>query len=276
MKRGQVKDFNQKEVNAELGRVKVTKDAIGLIRTKIDGVVTAKYKPTKRYAIVDFASVAQAFIAQLAAVMNITSYKVDLYGGIQELRLYGEEFKIGNDVYKTSACLLSSTNGLRNLTVNFGVFRQVCSNGMMVREAGNGFSVRHLKTNEDVLKAMQFDFGNMQGVFDGITAKIDALQGKNVKLSTIKKGIVGEDGKNKKKFIQFVSKLLNSKTDRIQDPTAKQVKSLQSAEALLEATNKFDMKIDAYQAFQCYTEIFRSQDSNEIAKETSRILEIVG
>jgi hypothetical protein len=72
----------------------------------------------------------------------------------------------------------------------------------------------------------------------------------------------------------FVGKLLHSKTDRLtsEEMTKKQVKALQSGEALLTTNKDFDMKIDAYKALQCYTEIFRSQDSSEIAKETNRIL----
>jgi len=277
-KRGKINEFNAAAVKADLNRFSVETAPTGAIITRIDGQgVTAKYTPkSQNYQVLDFAKVGAGFIDQVGAHLDIKHAKVDLYGGVQELRLYGDDVEINGDKYSNMACLMSSTDGTRTLRVAYGLIRWICSNGMVSMQTGEHFKVRHLKSNEKVLQALDMNFGAIDSTFDKIMNTIAPLANKEIQLSTIRDSIVEDKMKNAPKYLKFVGKLLNSKTDRLQNLTKQQVKALTSGEALLTTNRDFDMALNAYQAFQCYTEIFRSQDLGEIQKETDRILAIVG
>ncbi len=280
-KRASIETFNAQDIINKLGTIRVTENPIKrTVNTYINDVRTASYTPkSKNYQVVDFASVGQQFMDQVGQVLDIKKAKLDLYSGVQELRLMGDDVTINGDTYSNMACIMSSTDGTRTLRVAFGLIRWICSNGLISQQFGENFKVRHLKSNDQVLKALDFQFGNINQVFDHINGMIEPLATKTVKFSDIRDGIAEttKDGKikNQKKFINFASKLLNSKSDRLKNPTAQQVKALQSGQALLTTNKKFDMDLNAYQAFQCYTEIFRSQDMGELQKETDRILDIL-
>jgi hypothetical protein len=281
-KRSKIETFNSQDLANELANIRVTENPVnGIINTYIGSERTASYKPkSKNYQVVDFATVGEAFADQVGKHLSIKKSKLDLYGGVQELRLYGDDITINGDTYANMACLMSSTDGTRTLRVAFGLIRWICSNGQISQQFGEHFKARHLKSNEAVIKTLDFDFGNIAQTFDHISNTIEPLAKKNVSLQEIKKSITeGPNGKvvNAKKFLSFAQKLLSSKTDRLtnKEATAQQIKALQSGEALFTTNKKFDMDLNAYKAFQCYTEIFRSQDMGELQKETDRILSVV-
>ncbi len=270
-----IQKFNLLNIFAKLKNFEA-KDEGGTIVTYIGGMESARWTPkTSNYLLINFKDIAKEFVKQVKDHMDITNYELRIYGGVQELKLYGAEYEMFGEVYQKMATLLSSTDGTRNMKVNFGLFRQICTNGMMAKEAGEDFNARHLNGNERLQEIMKFDFGDIESAFGETETKITELREKNINLMKIRDGIIDEKGRNSQKFLAFVQKLISSKTDRLETLTPDQMKNLKSGSDLLKKNNKFDLEIPAYQAFQCYTELFRAHDSGVMAKESTRLLELV-
>lgn len=285
MKPNNLIPFDKDQLISELKKFKVSQNPIDrIVRTYMGKDKVAEYKPgTKHYQPVDFGKMAIEYIDQLSTKMKITQMNPNWnQGGIQELRLYGKDVIIGKDTYTEQAALLSSTNGLRKFAIFAGLFRFICSNGAYVSFGQSMVhSARHYKSNEHILKAMEFNFGNLNNAFLGTQKEIEKLLNKKVKLTTLKSGLVEKDGDNAQKFLAFVQKLLVSKTDRLDanDISAQQLKRLESLKTpkdlkLINPAN--DMSLDAYKAFQCYTELFRAQSADIIQKETDKVLIAIG
>ena len=284
MKPNNLITFDKDSLFKELGQFKVSQNPIDRkVRTWMGKEKISEYQPgTKHYQVVDFGSMGKEFITQIGSKMNITKSNLSIAGGIQELRLFGDDFTIGKDTYTQQATLLSSTNGLRKFAVFAGIFRYICSNGAYSALGESVvYSARHYKSNEHILKAMEFEFGSLDNAFNGTKIQIEKLLNKKVKLTTLKKGLVEKDGDNAQKFLAFVQKLLVSKTDRLdgKDITAQQLKRLEllkTPKDLLKINPANDMTLDAYKAFQCYTELFRAQSADIIQKETDKVLIAIG
>ena len=288
MKPQNLTPFNANDLNKQLSQFKVSQNPVDLkVRTYMGKQKISEYQPgTKHYQLVDFGKMGKEFITQIGSKMKISNSNLSIAGGIQELRLYGDKFKIGKDEYFQQASLLSSTNGLRRFSVFAGLFRLICSNGAYTTVGESILhSARHYKSNEDILKAMQFNFGNLDNAFNGTKEQIERLMGKKVKLTTLKKGLVEKDGDNAQKFLSFMAKLNVSRTDKLDatDIGAKAMKLVQllgspsaTPKDLLKINPANDMTLDAYKVFQCYTEIFRAQSADIIAKETDKVLIAIG
>ena len=272
--------FDAKAITEQLGQFKVTQNvATRQINTYMGKKRISEWKPgTKQYQVVDFGKVALEFISQISKVMEVNEYNLSIAGGIQELRLYGKEVMVGTDTYTEMASLISSTNGLRRFGIFAGLYRLICSNGAFVT-SGDAIihSARHYKTNSHILKAMDFDFGQLNKAFEGTQKELQKLVGTKVTLNTLKKNLISENGDNATKFLSFIQKLLVSKTDRLapEELSAQQFKHLNSVKEIKDIktiTAKKDIELDAYKAFQCYTEIFRAQSADIINKETDKFL----
>ena len=275
MKKSKIEKFNLDDIYKRLNKWKAVNEN-GTIVTYIGGKETTRWTPkTSNYQLINFKEIAKEFIKQVKDHMVVADYQLRIYGGVQELKLFGEKFDFCGEKYQKMATLLSSTDGTRNMKINFGLFRLICTNGQMAKEAGENFNARHLGDNERLQEIMKFNFGDIEKAFGETEDAIKRLKDKKINLMTIRDGIIDDKGRNSQKFLAFVQKLISSKTDRLEKLTKTQIENLRSGKDLLKKENKFDFELDAYKAFQCYTELFRAHDSGVQAKESVRILELV-
>jgi len=152
MKANKLTTFSMSDLKKELATFKVSQNPIDRkVRTYIGKQKVAEYQPgTNHYQLVDFGKMGSAFLDQISSKMKISNYNLEM-NGIQELRLYGDRFKIGKDEYFQQATLLSSTNGLRRFSVFAGLFRLICSNGAYTSVGESVLhSARHYKSNEEI------------------------------------------------------------------------------------------------------------------------------
>ncbi len=290
MKQSEKKSFDKEKLLQALDSFEVRQMSDGKVITTIDKKVVKEYSPkTTNYKVVDFKKVGKSFIEQIENNLDIKEMNISMNKRIQEIRLYGPDFTLLGETYNRTASLLNSTDGTRTLRLFAGIFRLICSNGMIVAPKGQEVLMKrllHLKSNEDLSKVMKFKFGNFEKVFKETEEAIEVLSDRTTSLKEIREGMIQDNLRNATKFINFTNRLLNSKTDRLKGLTKQQLeilapqskcKSPQEFGKLLEIEihNKFDMELNSYQAFQCYTETFKSDDSSIIQKETDRILELV-
>jgi hypothetical protein len=266
-----IEKFNKLNLIKQLKRIEARWEGRDVV-TLIGGKESQRWTPkNKDYTIIDLSEVAKEFVGKVSKHIEIEGMHFRAYGGVQELKLFGESFDFLGEKYQKMACLLSSTDGTRNLKANFGLFRELCQNGLMCREAGDEYNVRHLLS-----KQKDFIFAEDIGsIFEETKKVIEAMKTKETSLQKIKSGLIGAKGQNSSRFIKFARKLSNSKTDKIKDLTRTQINILKSDKNILDKHKDFDIKINGYTALQCYGELFKKHDSGVIAKETTRILELI-
>lgn len=266
-----IEKFNKLNLIKQLTRIEARWEGRDVV-TLIGGKESQRWTPkNKDYTIINFSEVSKEFITKVSKHLKIEGMHLRAYGGVQELKLYGEQFDLLGEKYQKMACLLSSTDGTRNLKANFGLFREVCFNGLMSRKAGDEYNVRHLSS-----KQKDFIFGEDIGtIFEETQKVIEAIKNRKTTLQKIKQGLIGEKGENSSRFIKFARKLANSKTDRLKDLTKDQIIALKSDKEILKKFKDFDVEINGYTALQCYTELFKKHDSGVIAKESTRMLGLI-
>ena len=281
MKPANLTPYNKIELLKVLSQFKVSQNPIDRkVRTYMGKQKISEYQPgTKHYQLVDFGKVGKKFLDQIETAMTCKNSNLSISGGIQELRIYGDTVMVGKDEYTEMASIISSTNGMRRFSIFAGLYRLICSNGAYITTKDSiVHTARHYKSNETILKAMEFDFGNIKNAFEGTRKEIEKLVGKKVKLSTLKKALVEKDGENAKKFLSFIAKLNSSRTDKLEvgtDITVKdseKLNKMKTPKDLLKINPANDMSLDAYKVFQCYTELFRAATSDIILKETDKVL----
>jgi len=266
-----IEKFNKLNLIKQLNRIECRWEGRDVV-TLIGGKESQRWSPkNKDYTILNFADISKQFLNNISKHLDIQEMHFKAYGGIQELKLFGESFDFMGEKYKKMACLLSSTDGTRNLKANFGLFREISETGLMAREAGDEYNIRHLSS-----KQKDFIFDNdIESIFKEALDLIGSMKGKKTSLQIIKKGLIGDKGQNSSRFIKFARKLSNSKTDKIKGLTKDQILILKSEKNILTKHKDFDLPIDGYIAIQCYSELFKKHDSGVIAKESTRILKLI-
>jgi hypothetical protein len=76
------------------------------------------------------------------------------------------------------------------------------------------------------------------------------------------------------KFNSLRHKLVSSESDRMDDMTEEQMKVMKANIDQVEK-KKYDTEVDAYKALQCYSEVFRNRDCQEIRREIAYFLDII-
>jgi len=78
------------------------------------------------------------------------------------------------------------------------------------------------------------------------------------------------------KLNAFSKKLLYSETDKLSNLRDEQVKLLNNS-TMFQSPEfaKVDIEMSAYNALNCWTEVYRNYDSSILKRETNRILELV-
>ena len=278
--------YNSNFIENELEKLKVFKPNPLEVHTNLNNKLISKAQVSEKYEVFDFSNFVLEHLQTIEKQFEPQHFQLRIHKGYQEIRLFREMEKIGGEDYSPMFVILNSSNCSYPLSVNFGMLRLVCVNGMVIGKEGEhfGFKVRHYKnaiTNrigdiETILENFQDIFMNnrmLLEVFKDATISYNdflrkmVLSPENIPLLT---------QLNNAKLLG--KKLLNSTSDAIDksEYDEKQILSIQKPELLLLRDKSVkDLQLGKYKIFQCYTEIFRNYNSAVQSRETNKIFNIL-
>lgn len=224
------------------------------------------------------------FIKEIENYFIPKEYILRISKGQQELRLIGEEISVNGEKYSKMFNILNSTDKSRALQLNVGLIRFICTNGMVIAidDEYSGIKTKHFKsTLPEKVNMFNEKLGNFNIIIDKQVETIENLKGRFVSFDELMKKIALDDkGFYKEsmdlKLKSFGSKLIESQTDRILNLQSEQIALLKNPSLFLNPNYKgINVEMTAYQALNCWTEVYRSYDSSILKRETNRILEII-
>lgn len=244
---------------------------------KQDDTVVTKYfdrvmkitTVSRLYEIFDIRQFLKSKINQIEENFNISHYKFNLRGGVQEVTLISDAVLINGTTYYKSFFILNSSDKSRRLNMNLGLMREDNQTYFVS-------SFRNMSLHKKHLKGVTQSAEEASALIDGETfneqiESIKSLVGERVMLSEIKKVIVDKDLKvNHQKFDMFKNNL------RFVDKTLSkfQINTLMTSSEILVINSHNDFSVDAYTVFNCYMNCFHKQDSYIVKRETERIFKI--
>ena len=266
----QFKDYNKAELLNSINQLSIERVNDQII-TKYGNRVLKTANVSKRYEIFDIVSYIKDKIETIEKNFTITKYNLNISGGSQSLKLISDKITIaGVDFYK-SFYIINSTDKSRRLSFHSGLHS---SNFYCV--GGNvGMSKKHLN---GVTKSADTESLNLNGeTFDEQIKSIESIVGHRVKLSNIRKIILGDKEKtpdiNHRKFDAFKNMVRFAATDGlIKISNEERRELLTPSDSLIGIRN--DFYLDAFFVFISYMKIFNKQDSNIIKRETETIMKI--
>lgn len=277
------KDYNKEGIFNTLDKLVLTRNENNIL-TKYDNKLISNTIVTNKYELFDFSTFSKQVINEIENYFSPDKYQLRITQGQQELRLIGEEVLINGDRYTKMFNILNSTDKSRALQLNVGLIRFICSNGMVVGAVGEHTNIRtkHFKsTMPDKVNTFINLLDNFDMNINLQCETIEKMTGKFVSFNEIaKKYALDEDGimSNNKilKLRAFSKKLLTSETDKLANLNNDQIHLLRNPHLFLNPDfNLIDVEIPAYQALNCWTEVYRSYDSSVLNRETNRILELI-
>lgn len=280
------KEYNKEEIFSILDKIKITQEGNNVL-TKYDGRLISNAIVSDIYEVFDFPNFAKEVISEIEKYFTPEKYKLRITKGTQELRLVGEDVLINDDVFQKMFNIVNSTDKSRALSLNIGLMRQVCTNGMVVAvdDEFEKVSVKHYKTKLPD-KVVKFVAGltNFDIVINKQTQTIDNIVNKKVSFKEIvkclafnKEGIITSS--TSLRIRAFAKKVQTSETDAIKNLTKEQVEMLNNIHSIVSnevmLNNSVDIEMDGYQALNLYIEIYRNYDSVVLKRETNRIIDLI-
>lgn len=277
--------YNKEEIFNILDKLKITQDGQNII-TKYDTKLISNAVVSEQYELFDFSNFAKDVINEVENYFTPEKYKLRITKGQQELRLIGEEVLINDDVFSKMFNIVNSTDKSRALSINVGLMRLVCSNGMVVKvdDEYEQVRVKHYKNKlpNKVLNFVEnisnFDItiNKQTDILENISGKIISFKDIAKKLLINKDGIITNHASNRIRV--FSKNIQNSKSDSIKNLTSEQIFTLNNIQkCVLDQTfyELVDINMDAYVALNLYTETYNKLDSTILKRETNRFLDLI-
>lgn len=260
--------YNEKSLFDKIDALKIYKQDNFVITKYYDRVINTT-KVSDRYEIFDISSFLKNKISNISTNFNIYYYKFIVRKGTQELVLLSDKVDINGSIYYKSFFILNSTDKSRKLNLNLGLYRS--DNNTYLISGINNMSLtkKHLT---GVTKLAEEASISINGeTFNDQISSLKSLVGERIMLSKLKEVIVDKDQQiNHQKFDAFKNQILYSNLQLSRD----QQNLLRTRSTSINITYTNDFSIDAYLAFGFYMQIFRTQDSYIVKKETEKILKI--
>lgn len=276
-------DYNKNEVFETLDRLELSQYGDQII-TKFGGNLISTSTVTEKYELFDFPQFAKNIVKDIESYFVPEKYQMRLCKGQQELRLIGEEISVNGEKYHKMFNILNSSDKSRALQLNIGLIRFICTNGMVVAVDSeySGFKTKHYKsTLPEKVEEFVEKLGNFNISIERQTKTLEGLQGKFISYKELVDKIAMDEKReyNHSKTLRlkaFGKKIILSETDRMIDLKSEQVTLLKNPHLFLNPEFKnVDVEMSAYQALNCWAEVYRNCDSSIIKRETNRILELV-
>lgn len=263
---------------------KLEVEQIGLmVETSYDNKVLKQTEVSNKYFTFDFPHFVSGIIPEVENYFTPSNYLLRMIGGRQELRLIGEEVRINNETFYRMLSILNSTDKSRALQMNIGLMRLICTNGMVASVAGECITIKgkHYKASlPDKIGGFITGLERFKSITEQQAEIFSNLLGNMVSYRAVANALVrNEDNEvvegKLKKLNRFAGKLMTSDTDRLSTITEEQRNLLMKPELVLYSKTSGDLEIDAYKALNCYSEIFRANDSGKQKRECDRIMGIL-
>lgn len=274
--------YNRAKVIESMNKLSV--EQVGhAVMTSYDDRLLKEAHVSDKYLMFDFPNFVGELIPRVENYFTPSNYLLRMIGGRQELRLIGEQMKINGEVFYRMLSILNSTDKSRALQMNMGLMRLVCTNGMTVGVPNESIQIRgkHYKSSlPDKIEGFSIGIERFKTITNNQKEIISDLLGKKVSYRTVANALVrnkeGEVVDSKmKKLNRLASKLLTSETDQLLNMSDEQRDLLNKPELVIYHKDKGDLELDAYKLFNCYSEIFRANDTGKIKRECDRMIGII-
>ena len=269
------------EATAPLRIIRKKKQVITLYNDQTLATITCSDK----YGVLDFTGLVRDSITGIADAIKPETFNLRIERGLQELKLFGPELEIDRLVFQKMVVLFSSSNGQHPLMIDAGLFRQVCSNGMMAGDGENHFSIRTRHYAMALNRHLEEFAARLVHIPETIEQKIRflrRLEGETISFrECANRLLLKEDSTERKTMLRtierFGSNLLDSPADGLRSELPETaVTSLTNPIALLrDATGFEDVVLPKTTTFHCYIELFRNRHHAVNERENRRIAEVL-
>jgi uncharacterized lipoprotein YehR (DUF1307 family) len=248
----------------------------GMVITKDGNKVLSKYASSKIYEVVNFKDAVDSMLEVIEGIFKPKTYMLTFKAGYQELKLQGASHVINGETFHEMVWLTNSTNGMRALSVRYGLMRQICSNGAVAMAEGSGFKMKHITNNNvnEELKKFMLELPSVNVKVQ--IKKLGDIAKKEITVEKLADSLVNKIGKegNETVWKMLVKKFSSSATDKIGTKEDALIRGINVP--FSEMTKEtLETKIPAWSVFNCYTELWRSLDASQVERETNKILEIL-
>lgn len=285
------KKYNKERINERIEPLKVTTNGKRVV-TWYNGSEIANVPVSDRYQIFQFGDFVHRMLPVIENYFAPSRYIMDIYGGVQELKLYGNGFKVDGEVFYEMLSILNSTDKSKALQINIGLLRQVCTNGMVVSFEENDVSIKakHFKKSlpekVDYFSSKLKDFKLMsqsQVEFINKVNKMDPVSyleiAEGLILKKNKQNEIKHNALGIKRTREFGKMLMYSPTDKLDRDSYRNKRVIfdspdRYVNRRLIGTNK-DVELSAKTAFNCYIEPYKKSDSSILKTECDNILQFL-
>lgn len=258
------------------------------VLTTFGGVSMCEMETTEKYGVFDFSQFLIETLPIVSKTFAIESIELNLVRGIQEFKAYSTDIQIDNEVFKPVFTVFSSSNGYYPLIICVGLFRLVCSNGMIVPFNENQFNVK-LKHYSKIIPFIVSDFRErLPCISDEVSGNIQLirrLKGQPISFKETLYRLMNHkiDSEERKTMVanlkRFSINIIKSSSDALMtnNLTEFQLNSIHNPIGLLrgESPQFEDIILDKYHVYNLYTEVFNKRNTSVIAQENSRIIHIL-
>lgn len=285
------KRYDKEKINERIEPLKVTTNGQRVV-TWYNGSEIANVPVSNRYHIFQFGEFVQRMLPVIENYFTPSRYIMEIYGGVQELKLYGTGFDVDGEKYYEMLSILNSTDKSKALQINIGLLRQVCTNGMVVSFEENEVSIKakHFKKSlpekVDYFASKIKDFKLMsqsQVTFINKLNKMDPVSyleiAEGLILKKAKDGEIKHNPLGIKRVKEFGKMLMFSPTDKLNPDDYRNKRHIihypdSYVNKRLIGTDK-DLEISAKTAFNCYVEPYKTSDASTLKTECDNILQFV-
>lgn len=253
--------------------------------TMYGGHTLATTACSDKYGVLDFSSLVREYIPGLSEAIMPETFNLRIERGIQELKLFGPELEIDRSVFRKMVVLFSSSNGQHPLMIDVGLFRQVCSNGLMAGDGANHFSIRTRHYATALHRHLEDFTSRLALIPESIEQKIRflrRLEGETIPFrECAKRLLLKEDATERKTMLRtierFGSNLLDSPTDGLRNELHETaIPLLMNPLPMLRNGDGYEeVMLPKTTAFHCYIELFRNRHHAVNERENRRIAEIL-
>jgi hypothetical protein len=250
------------------------------IFTQYENEIICKSYKSEKYGILDFSNLVHETLPLIEKVVKPVKYDLTLRKGVQQLKLYSEKIHDDGEIYQRMFTLFSSSNGSYPMLFNAGLFRQVCSNGLMIdtSESVSAISKHYTNSIEQKILMLKKSLPVFENEIQSQLQFLRTLKTETVSLRKIYSGLLqSKESEPRKIAVERVNKLSTmlqkSPSDAIDfHLTFEQKRGLSRPMELVdESKNTADIQIPKIQVMNCYTESYNNRLHSVNWKENQRI-----
>lgn len=267
------------------------KQSNDMVKTMLLDQTIYEKKFSDKYEIFDFSAFGKKHIDAICKEMKPISYSMKLESGVQQLKLKTNSVERDGEIYSPVFTLFSSTNGYYQLIICMGLFRQICSNGMVIPINSNQFNLKTRHYTDSVLAASEAFSHKIEFMEDEFEQQIQFIhnyKSKEISLLDLVRKLrmtfprVHADKAEGLEFDKLIHKftrnLQYSHTDSLDRKSLSegQFNTLYKIDKAIKSPNKYDdIILNQYSALNCYTELFNRSNQSRIHTESERIINIL-